>query len=120
MKKLLVATALLSTTLLSGCIVAVSDGEVSHHSAWNSTHKENRAKISKLELGSSYQAVTSKFGTPDFNEAVSKDGHTYQVLFFATNRKHSDGQITKDECTPLVFKDDQLIGFGQAAVDNYL
>ncbi|MBQ4837723.1 DUF3192 domain-containing protein [Pseudoalteromonas luteoviolacea] len=120
MKKLLVATALLSTTLLSGCIVAVSDGEMRHYNSWPAKHQENRDKISELALGTSYKEVTKEFGTPDFNEAISKGGHTYQVLYFATNRKHADGQITKDECTPLVFKNNQLVGFGQSAVDTYL
>ncbi|KZN29066.1 DUF3192 domain-containing protein [Pseudoalteromonas luteoviolacea] len=121
MKKLLVATALLSTTLLSGCIVAVSDGEMRHYnSSWESTHKSNREKISNLALGTTYKEVIKQFNTPDFTEAVSKDGHTYQVLYFATNSKHSDGKVTKDECTPLVFKDKELIGFGQSAVDSYL
>ena len=39
----------------------------------------------------------------------------YEVLFFRTHRTHSDGETTKDECTPLVFRDGVLIGFGDKA-----
>jgi hypothetical protein len=44
------------------------------------------------------------------------DGATYQVLYYRTHRTHSDGETTKDETTPLVFKDSALIGWGMDAL----
>ncbi|CAM4095717.1 DUF3192 domain-containing protein [Pseudoalteromonas byunsanensis] len=124
MKKLLLIAAL-ATPLLSGCIVAVSDGEVEHgwvseHNNWEKTQRNNRQKISQLNIGTDYQSVLNSFNTPDFTELVKKGNTVYQVLYFATNSKHSDGKVTKDECTPLVFKDAKLIGFGETAMSEIL
>ncbi|RZQ52292.1 hypothetical protein CWB73_20055 [Pseudoalteromonas phenolica] len=126
MKKLLLVAAL-SAPLLSGCIVAVSDGEVEHGWAseynggnWQSQQKENRKTIANLDLGADYSQVLGQFQTPDFTELVKKDDGVFKVIYFATNSKHSDGKITKDECTPLVFKDGKLIGFGQSALQQIL
>ncbi|GMM83268.1 DUF3192 domain-containing protein [Pseudoalteromonas sp. MTN2-4] len=122
MKKLLLAAAL-SAPLLSGCIVAVSDDGVepgwsSNHSgsSWKYQQEENRKTISKLDLGADYNQVLEQLPTPDFTELVKKDEGVYKVIYIATNSKHSDGKVTKDECTPLVFKDEKLIGFGQSAL----
>ncbi|WP_440055296.1 DUF3192 domain-containing protein [Pseudoalteromonas sp. T1lg65] len=124
MKKLALVAAL-STTLLSGCIVAVSDGESEHgwvsdynSSNWQHVQKRNRDKIASLKLGTSYHQVKDMFATPDYTELLSKDGSTYQVLYYQTNSQHSDGKVTKDECTPLVFKNDELIGYGESAMSQ--
>jgi hypothetical protein len=126
MKKLLIS-ALVATPFLSGCIVAVSDGEAEY--GWNSKHngtnwqkqqKSNREKIANLVSGTDYKTVIKQFDTPDFSELVSKGDNVFQILYFSTNSKHSDGKVTKDECTPLVFKDGKLVGFGQSAIVEYL
>ncbi|MFC3033444.1 DUF3192 domain-containing protein [Pseudoalteromonas fenneropenaei] len=126
MKKLLL-TALLSAPLLTGCVVAVSDGEVDHgwasdynNNDWRHTQKMNRDKIAKLVLGTDYSSVVNTFSTPDFSESLEKEGAVYQVLYFATHSKHSDGKTTKDECTPLLFKDGKLVGFGETALKALL
>ena len=126
MKKLLLITAL-ATPLLSGCIVAVSDGETEHgwsssynDSDWRGTHRENRKKISRLEIGEAYKDVLNKFSTPEYSELLKKGDSSYQVLYFATNSQHADGKVTKDECTPLVFKNAKLIGFGEKALAEIL
>ena len=122
MKKLLLI-AVLSTPLLSGCIVAVSDGEAAHswgESNWKKQQKTNRDTIATLKNGTEYKTVLQQFDTPDFTELVNKGESVYQVLYFATNHKHSDGKVTKDECTPLVFKDGKLVGYGESAVAEYL
>ncbi|TLX46309.1 hypothetical protein C1E24_14895 [Pseudoalteromonas phenolica] len=122
MKKLLLVAAL-SAPLLSGCIVAVSDdgvepGWASNHNGnrWQYQQEENRKTIASLDLGADYNQVLGQLPTPDFTELVKKDEGVYKVIYIATNSKHSDGKVTKDECTPLVFKDEKLIGFGQSAL----
>ncbi|ALU44552.1 DUF3192 domain-containing protein [Pseudoalteromonas rubra] len=121
MKKLLLATALLSSTVLTGCVVAVTDGEINgSHYGWKKEQKQNREKISQLKMGTEYQSVLNKLGTPDFTDMLSKGDTVYQVLYFATNSKHSDGVVTKDECTPLLFKDSKLVGFGDTALAQLL
>ena len=126
MKVRLLLSALAASTLLTGCVVAVSDGEVdsqwatSSASSWQKEHKQNRNKIANLQLSQSYQAVLNTMGTPNFSEFVTKDNTHYQVLFYATHSIHSDGKMTKDECTPLVFKDGELVGWGEAAYNPIL
>ncbi|CCQ09439.1 hypothetical protein PALB_2800 [Pseudoalteromonas luteoviolacea B = ATCC 29581] len=126
MTKTLIA-ALFTLPFLSGCIVAVSDGEVEHgwsnnysHSDWKTTQRNNRDQIAKLTLGTDYQSVVSKFDTPDFSESLEQGDSVYQILYFATHSKHSDGKITKDECTPLLFKNGKLFGFGESALKQIL
>lgn len=117
MKKLMLIAAL-SAPLLTGCVIAVSDGEAETHwagdssSSWEQKHKNNREAIAKLALDTDYQTVLNRLETPNFTELLKKDDSVYQVLFYATHSIHSDSKTTKDECTPLVFKNDKLIGVG--------
>jgi hypothetical protein len=67
-------------------------------------------------LNDSRQSVVEQLGAPDFSEAFSKKDDSYRVLFYRTQHEHSDGETTKDETTPLVFKNDRLIGWGQDAL----
>jgi len=117
MKKLMLIAAL-STPLLTGCVIAVSDGEAQTHwagdssTSWQKKHKNNRETIANLALDTNYQVVLNRLQTPNFTELLKKDGNVYQVLFYATHSIHSDGKMTKDECTPLVFENDKLVGIG--------
>ncbi|HAU05942.1 MULTISPECIES: DUF3192 domain-containing protein [Pseudoalteromonas] len=116
MKKALLIAAL-TAPFLTGCVIAVSDGEADTHwagnsSSWQKQHKNNREVISNLALDTSYQTVLNKLNTPNFTELLKQGDDVYQVLFYATHSIHSDGKMTKDECTPLVFKNDKLIGVG--------
>ncbi len=56
--------------------------------------------------------VVAQLGTPNYSEAVARDGVAYRALRFRTLHRHSDGETTRNESTPLVFKDDVLIGWG--------
>ncbi|WP_257324470.1 DUF3192 domain-containing protein [Pseudoalteromonas rhizosphaerae] len=122
MKKVLLIAAL-AAPLLTGCVIAVSDGEAQTHwagnsSSWEEHHQFNRESISGLTLDTSYQNALNKLKTPDFTELLKKDGDVYQVLFYATHSIHSDGKMTKDECTPLVFKNEKLIGVGDSIYNS--
>lgn len=119
MKKSL-ATLLLIAPLtlgLTGCII-VADGN-GEHGSFISDHEdrefENRKKIARLENGMAYLAAQDYLGVPDFNESYDKDGEAIQVLFYRTNRVHSDSMTTKDECTPLIFKAGKLTSWGESA-----
>jgi hypothetical protein len=52
-------------------------------------------------------------GIADFNEFYIKGEDTYQVLYYRTQHIDGDGVTTKDECTPLVFKNSALLGWGE-------
>ncbi|WP_438864202.1 DUF3192 domain-containing protein [Neptunicella sp.] len=116
MKKTLLIAALVLPLTLSGCIVSVDgrDGE-KWHSDWQDIEHQNRDKLTRLENGMSVNAVKKIMGVADFNELYQQQGHNIQVLFYRTQRKESDGITNKDECTPVVFKDGNLIGLGETA-----
>ncbi|HET8817399.1 MAG TPA: DUF3192 domain-containing protein, partial [Pseudidiomarina sp.] len=57
-------------------------------------------------------------GTPNFSELWTVDGDKYRVLYYRTHRVDSDGETTKDECTPLVFVNGSLVGTGDLAVSR--
>lgn len=110
----LILTATLSTTLLSGCVVVVDgDKKVTSELSSSQLEKKNRAAIAGLTLGSQPASVLTLMGTPDFDEQLTKGDATYRVLYYRTQRLIKDGLTTKDECTPLVFQNGELIGWGQ-------
>ncbi len=109
--------AILLTFSLSGCIVVGGgDWDNDRHDNWREHQRENLRIINQLELNDSRQSVIEQLGAPDFSEAFSKKDDSYRVLFYRTQHEHSDGETTKDETTPLVFKNDRLIGWGQDAL----
>ena len=122
MKKTLLLAALLSTSaLLSGCVISVGDGDSgSYYQAdWQKREENNRRHIAKLETGMAYQDVTRKMGLADFNEMVqTENGSQKRILYYRTQRLADDGVTTKDECTPVVFVDGQLVGWGNSALNR--
>ncbi|HAY95719.1 DUF3192 domain-containing protein, partial [Shewanella sp.] len=59
-------------------------------------------------------------GKADFSEAKAVKETKLQVLFYRTHHEKSDGVTTKEECTPLIFENDQLIAWGQDTYKQYL
>ncbi|TLU67584.1 DUF3192 domain-containing protein [Thalassotalea litorea] len=123
MKKTLVALLVMAplSVALTGCVIAV-DGkgdwdaktmQSSHDAAY-----DNRKNLAELEENMSFSAVKKKMGVPDFNEVYDKDGESIQVLYYRTNRKHADSMTTKDECTPLIFKNNVLVSWGDKALNQ--
>ena len=105
----LVALLALTST---GCVYI--NGERVGHDDWREEQRVNREAISQLAIGTPRSDVVRKLGTPSDSEAVNRDGEELRVLFYRTRHKHSDGRTTRDETTPLIFKDDVLIGWGDA------
>ncbi|MBT1065724.1 DUF3192 domain-containing protein [Bowmanella sp. Y26] len=111
-----IAVVLLSLSLmgLSGCIISVKPDQ--HGQAdWQQREDMNRKTIASLAPGMSIEAVTARLGVPDFSELYHQNQEDIQVLFYRTHRNHGDGTTSKDECTPLVFKQSQLVGWGETA-----
>lgn len=120
MKKVFIV-GILSVFLLSGCIISIDDenGWDTHSSSksWSQLEKDNRESISTLQRDVSVPSVLSKMGVPEFDELVVVDSKEYRVLYYRTQKNAGDGVTTKDECTPIVFEDGKLKGFGQLALD---
>lgn len=80
--------------------------------SWQQHHKKNRTLIAHLEVGEQFTIVINNMGTPQYSENFIKGNNNYTVLFYATS--HS-GKMDKDSCTPLIFKNKQLTGWGEQA-----
>ncbi len=116
MNKLIVATLFGLSLGLSGCVISVDgDGEFGHQSDWRNAEQTNRKHISRLQQDISYDNILNRMGIADFNEFYAKGDDTYQVLYYRTQLIDGDGVTTKDECTPLVFKNSALLGWGETA-----
>ncbi|MDQ7049963.1 MAG: DUF3192 domain-containing protein [Enterobacterales bacterium] len=110
--------ALLLLVSLSGCIVVGGDSwRDDEH--WKQRQSQNRETIAALELGATRQSIVSQLGAPDLSEAFSRGQDQFRVLYYRTSHKHSDGNTTKDETTPLIFKNDLLVGWGNEALSSY-
>lgn len=98
---------------LSGCFISVNDGEYGDgRSGWQKDEQRNRALIADLELNTQEVEIRDLLGTPNFSESFESNGDEYSILFYRTERLHEDGMTTKDESTPLVFRESRLIGWG--------
>lgn len=100
--------------LLSACMIVVDkDSSSSYQSeSWEVKERQNRQHIATLSEGRVLNDVVTLMGAPDFDENLRLDNGQYRVLYYRTQRVTADGKTTKDECTPLVFEQDTLIGWG--------
>ena len=104
---------------LGGCVVAVGDDFDRHdRSDWRQRQADNREHIDRLSPGMMYAEVRHRMGMPDFREVHQNSGDTVTVLYYRTDSVTSDGVTSKDECTPLVFRNDVLEGWGERALAN--
>jgi len=120
LKKSLLAImiALPLTTALSGCVIAVGGNDkdgFNYSTDYEDREHENRAHLNKLQHNMSFDQVQSLMGLADFNESYDKNGEAIQVLFYRTHRTEKDGLTTKNECTPLIFKNNALASWGDTA-----
>ncbi len=102
--------AALMATSLSGCVIVAGDRDFDE--SWEKQQRNNREMISDLVMQTERSKVIMKMGQPNFSEAFMKGDDEYRVLYYRTQHRNSDGDTTKDETTPLVFKNDKLIGWG--------
>lgn len=87
---------------------------------WEDRQQYNKVQIGKLNLGTPKDHIIDLMGSPDISEAKLKSEDKVQVMFYRTHRKKSDGVTTQDECTPLLFKNDKLIAWGDGTYQNYI
>lgn len=105
---------------LSACVVNVGDDHKydGEQAKVRQAEKFNQSVISQLQLGTEQSVLRNQLGVPDFSESFSKQGVAYDILYYRTHRTHGDGMTTKDECTPLIFRQGKLAGWGDKAYQN--
>jgi len=87
--------------------------------SWQERETFNLKQIGRLNLGTPRDDVIRLLGSPDISEAKVTDSGELLVLFYRTHHVKSDGITTRDECTPLLFKDGVLIAWGADAYSEY-
>ena len=99
----------------AGCVFVVGDGEWTKDSGNDALEQQrhNRVAVPKLQLGTPIGSVRDELGEPHFAEAFSRDDGEYRVLFYRTHRVDADGDTTRDETTPVVFRDGAVVGIGE-------
>ncbi|MDN3640269.1 DUF3192 domain-containing protein [Simiduia curdlanivorans] len=112
---LLLATV--TASLLSACIYINKGGD--SNSDWEKTERENKAVISSLQINTAEMDIRSRLGEPDFSEGYTDNDADVRVLFYRTQRQKEDGITSKNECTPLVFRNGKLIGWGDKAYSSH-
>ena len=111
------AVSVALATGLCGCVVAIGTDEIERSSSnWAEIENENRRAIDSLSPGMTIGEVRAEMPhAADFTEAFVDHGTEYRVLFYRTQRVEGDGVTTRDETTPLVFAQGELVGWGLSA-----
>ena len=87
----------------------------------------NKEKLNELQIGMSKDEILIIMGTKRFSiesspftienpfriEVQSSDKNIYRVLYYYTDLVKADGFITDDELTPVILKNNKLVGWGR-------
>ena len=87
---------------------------------WQDREAYNNVQISKLELGLQKKQIIELLGSPDITEAKRNDNKVLQVMFYRTQHRQADGITTEDECTALLFENNELIAWGDSAYQSFV
>jgi len=88
---------------------------------WQDREAFNKRFIEKLSLEqpTTLSSVLDYLGSPDLTYAKRDGEQVFQIVFYRTQHKTSDGITTMDECTGLLFKNGQLFLWGPSAYNKY-
>jgi len=87
---------------------------------WEDREAYNRQYVTKVKLDQlNIDQIITDLGSPDITEAKKINNDHYQLMYYRTQHIKSDGITTEDECTALLFKNNQLNAIGQSAIDEY-
>jgi hypothetical protein len=74
-------------------------------------------QLQEVKPGMTKQEVIARMGPPRVQEEGGKSGETF--LFYLTHNMDTEGSETmRGGLTPLVFKEDRLVGIGQRAYNR--
>ncbi|MFT5209022.1 MAG: hypothetical protein ACI9CE_000740 [Flavobacterium sp.] len=114
-----ISSFILLLSTLAGCVVAIgNDGYDDGEDGWEHRQEKNLRYINGLDLGTSMNVVEADLGTPDFSDSFQRDGEVFNVIYYRTQHRESDGETSRDETTPLVFIGKSLVGWGELAIEQ--
>lgn len=112
-------TLFLLVVNLSGCVVAIgNDGWDEDEKNWENRQEKNLRYINRLDLGTTMASIESDLGEPDFSDSFQRNGEVFHIIYYRTRHIKSDGSTSRDETTPLVFIEKQLVGWGNLAIEK--
>ena len=82
---------------------------------WDPEIIKNRDNLKKIARGMSKAEVKAIMGEPLWNEVYNQP----DLWFYYSDCKWSDGMITSDECTPVIFENGKVTGWGQDYYKNH-
>lgn len=100
-KVLLISAVLLTAWLAGGCFYRDA--------------RRNLENADRLRVGMTKADVLEIMGEPQQNEVYTRP----DVWFYYTRTNWIDGLATEEECTPLVFREGMLIGWGHDFYAKY-
>jgi len=78
--------------------------------------KKNNENLMQVDVGMSKDQVLASMGTPQLSELYHNiEGREVQVLYYLTERDYPAAVSIRERCTPLVFVEDKLQGWGESA-----
>lgn len=88
---------------------------------WQDRESFNKRYLSKLKVDTPVflDQVFNNLGSPDLTFAKRSGEDVFQIIYYRTQHEHSDGITTKDECTGMFFKNEQLVTWGPGAEIAY-
>ncbi len=82
--------------------------------------EQNRQNLSRLSIDMSRTEVLRIMRQPYRTELMRMPGgETVELLLYYTDLKAADNAITDDELTPVVLKDDKVVGWGWTLLRRY-
>ncbi len=102
--------------LLSFCFVMNSCSFLDRYDSGFVERQQNTQNVKKLKLGMTKKQVLAIMGEPLIDEKYNKPN----IWFYYTDWDWADCARTEEECTPLVFENGVLIGWGRAYYRNYI
>ena len=122
MNKKVVKRIIIGVGLYAAFVMAVITlyPDSSKNMDWQDREEYNKVQMSKLELGLQKKQILELLGSPDITEAKRNDNKELQVMFYRTQHKKSDGITTEDECTVLLFENNELIAWGESAYKSFV
>lgn len=132
MKKTFISTILI--LLLFSSALQAQEATEKNYPTFSAFLAEQNNKISKVENGNSLTEVKEIMGTPiivkvpkigkmkalsqlfkqpEFiSKANDKDKKEISILWYFSTPKNQDGIVSRSECTPIIIKNDSVIGKG--------
>lgn len=112
-------TALLFAALLAGGCTQLPEARLKDESRMNAAHRGMRKPWLLRAMGTELVTVYEPDGTirailpnPYRTEIWSRGGRAFEIVQYFTNPEPRGGPVERDELTPFVFENGELIGWG--------